>query len=76
MKGENKDDIEAKLSALSEATGGLAQKMYAEEAQNAAGATDGAAGPTDAGAQADSPDDVVDAEFEEVKDADGKSRGS
>jgi len=57
-----KEDIEAKMQALSEASSGLAQKMYAEQAQQAeagnGGADDGSAGDAD----------TVDAEFEEVDD--------
>ena len=65
LKGEDKDDIEAKTNALTEASSSLAQKLYAEQAQaQQAGA--GAEGAADAGAGQD--DDVVDAEFEEVKD--------
>ena len=60
-KGSDKDDIEAKIKALSEVSAPLAQKLYAEQAQQA----EGAAG-ADAGQQAG--DDVVDAEFEEVDD--------
>jgi molecular chaperone DnaK len=57
-----KDDLEAiqaKTAALAEASGTLAQKLYAEQAEQ------GAAEPsaTEAGG-----DDVVDAEFEEVDD--------
>jgi molecular chaperone DnaK len=58
LKGDDKAEIEAKTNALTEASGKLAQKLYAEQAQPA-------------GADADSSsadDDVVDAEFEEVKD--------
>ena len=62
LKGDDKADIEAKVQALSAATAGVAQKMYADEAQNAAG--DAAA--DDAGSSA--ADDAVEAEFEEVKD--------
>ena len=71
LQGDDRADIEAKLKALTEATGTLAQKMYAGEAENAARPGPGAAdaGPDVAG----NADDVVDAEFEEVKDADGKS---
>ncbi len=60
VKGDDKAAIEAKMAALSEVTAPLAQKMYAEQAQAA-----------DAGAAGDAKgaaDDVVDAEFEEVKD--------
>jgi molecular chaperone DnaK len=60
LKGDDKAEIEAKINALSEATTPLAQKMYAEQPQP--GATPGADDAKDAG------DDVVDAEFEEVKD--------
>jgi molecular chaperone DnaK len=60
IKADSKADIEAKMNALSEVTAPLAQKMYAEQAQ-----------PADAGAaqgEGRAADDVVDAEFEEVKD--------
>jgi molecular chaperone DnaK len=61
VKGDDKAAIEAKINALSEATTPLAQKMYAEQPQP------GAAQP-DAHDAKDAGDDVVDAEFEEVKD--------
>jgi len=63
LKGEDKADIEAKTTALTEASSSLAQKLYAEQAAQEQAGAEGAA---DAGANAD--DDVVDAEFEEVKD--------
>ncbi|PAU77586.1 molecular chaperone DnaK [Halomonas salipaludis] len=63
VKGDDKDDIEQKLSALTEASGNLAQKMYAEQAEAAQGE---AGGEQDAGAKPE--DDVVDAEYEEVND--------
>ena len=63
MKGGDKDDIEAKTKTLAEASHKLAEKMYADE-QAKAGA--GAAPEAGKGAAAD--DNVVDAEFEEVKD--------
>jgi molecular chaperone DnaK len=59
---DDKEAIEAKTAALAEASGSLAQKLYAEQA---------AESPEEAPAGGD---DVVDAEFEEVnKDDDGKS---
>ena len=61
LKGDDKADIEAKIQALSTATAGVAQKMYAEQAQDAT------AGQGEAAAAAPK-DDAVDAEFEEVKD--------
>jgi molecular chaperone DnaK len=63
----DKDDIDAiqtKTAALAEASGKLAQKLYAEQAA----AEDGAG---DSGSAAG--DDVVDAEFEEVDDDKPKS---
>ncbi|WP_271272873.1 molecular chaperone DnaK [Aliamphritea hakodatensis] len=62
LKGEDKEAIDTKTAALTEAISGLAQKMYAE-AQAAEGAEGGAEQ-----AQAEPADDAVDAEFEEVKD--------
>ena len=69
LKGDDKADIEAKMQALSAATAPVAQKMYADQAQDAAaGAQDGAGGPQGGGADstASGGDDAVDAEFEEV----------
>ncbi len=63
LKGSDKEAIEAKTQALTEASSGLAQKMYAEQA--AAGEAPGAEAEQTESAAAD---DVVDAEFEEVKD--------
>ena len=60
VKGEDKDDIEAKTTALTEASGKLAEQAYAENAE--AGAA-----PEGESAEA-AADDVVDAEFEEVED--------
>ncbi len=57
------EDIDAKTQKLTEVSQGLAQKMYAKQAE--AGQQEGASGE----AEADSGrDDAVDAEFEEVKD--------
>jgi len=61
-KTDDKEQIEAAIQVLSEATSGLAQKMYANE--TAAAATEG----DDDGAGSPETDDVVDAEYEEVKD--------
>ncbi len=60
IKGGDKADIEAKMQAMSEASSGLAQKMYADEAAAGAQAGDGASKEGDS--------DTVDAEFEEVDD--------
>ena len=58
-----KADIEAKTQKLTEVSGNLAQRMYAEAQQADAQAEPGAAS-ADSGADPD----AVDAEFEEVKD--------
>nr|WP_300312272.1 molecular chaperone DnaK [Halomonas sp.] len=63
LKGDDKDAIEAKLNALTEASGAVAQKLYAEQAE-AAQHAEGA----EAGESAKKEDDVVDAEYEEVND--------
>jgi molecular chaperone DnaK len=70
VKGDDKELIEAKTTALTEAASKIAEKAYAQQAE-AAGAE--SAGSGEAGeAKADSGEEVVDAEFEEVKDSDKK----
>ena len=66
LEGSDKEAIEAKTQKLTEVSSELAQKMYADQAdqaQQAGGQEEG---------QAKSADDAVDAEFEEVKDDDKK----
>lgn len=63
LKGDDKDAIDEKSKALSEASSGLVQKMYAEAQQQGAPGADAGAQ-----AQAEPAEDVVDAEFEEVKE--------
>ncbi len=67
LKNDDKEVIEAKTAALAELSGKLAEKLYAEKggAEAAAGA---AGGGEQAEASAEAGDDVVDAEFEEVKE--------
>jgi molecular chaperone DnaK len=74
LKGEDKDAIEAKSTALMTASQKLGEMMYAkmqEETAAAGGGAAGAAGGPGAGAQAGASeakqDDVVDADFKEVK---------
>jgi molecular chaperone DnaK len=58
LASDDREAIEKKTAALGEASGSLAQKLYAEQAaQGAEGAGE---------AQGSADDDVVDAEFEEV----------
>ncbi len=67
LEGDDKEAIEAKTEALTEAAGKIAEKAYAEQ-QTEAGAAPGAEQAE--GAATD--DDVVDAEFEEVKEGESK----
>ncbi len=65
LEKDEKDVIETKTAALAEASAGLAQKLYAEQAKEGAEAQDG-------GESAQAGDDAVDAEFEEVDSDDEK----
>ena len=62
LKGDDKEAIDAAANTLSEASAALAQKLYAEQAQQAEAASEEAGG-----------EDVVDAEFEEVDDSESGS---
>ncbi|MRH77194.1 molecular chaperone DnaK [Spiribacter sp. C176] len=62
MQGSDKAEIDAKAQALAAASGTLAEKLY-QSAEGGDGAADGAG---------TNQDDVVDAEFEEVKDDEEK----
>ncbi len=68
LKTEDKDAIEAKTAALTELSGKLAERVYAQKAE-----ADGEPAKAEAETSNDAAaDDVVDAEFEEVKDDDKK----
>jgi molecular chaperone DnaK len=64
LDSEDKDKIQARTAKLAEASASIAQKLYAEKAQQPGDGTE---------ATKDKGEDVVDAEFEEV-DGDGKSK--
>ena len=65
IKGDDAAAMEAATTKLTEATGGVAQKMYAaQQAEGASADMDGAEAQADDAEQGD----VVDAEFEEVKE--------
>jgi len=73
LKGDDKDAIEARTKTLSEASAKMAERIYAAQqggpdAAAAAAAGAGAAGAEAASGSGNTNDDVVDAEFEEVKD--------
>jgi molecular chaperone DnaK len=74
MSGDDREEIERKTTELEQASSAIMQKMYEQSAGNAGpgdagGAADAGAG---AGGQQAPKDDVLDAEFEEVKDSDRK----
>ena len=62
LKADNKEAIDAAATKLTEVTGTVAQKMYAAQAAQSEATASGAQAEPAGG------DDVVDAEFEEVKD--------
>ncbi|SBS31635.1 Chaperone protein DnaK [Marinomonas spartinae] len=64
LTSNDKEKIEEKTNALTQASGTLAQKMYAEAEGAQAGAQPGA----EEAASGKTQDDAVDAEFEEVKE--------
>ena len=64
LKTDDKDAVEAATTALTEATSGVAQKMYAAQAEA------GEAGAEQAPEEDAVDGDVVDAEFEEVREDD------
>ena len=63
LEKDDQDAIQTKTAALAEASGTLAQKLYAEQAAQEAG--EGEASTAEG-------DDIVDAEFEEVDDDESK----
>jgi molecular chaperone DnaK len=63
VKGDNKTVIETKLRVLGEASAGMAQRLYANQQQGPGAGSSGGEQPAGGG-----DENVVDAEFEEVKD--------
>lgn len=68
IKTNDKDEIEAKTNALTEASGKLAERMYAQKNTEAPQDSDFGTQSAATGTN----DEAVDAEFEEVKDKDKK----
>ena len=74
LKGDDKSAIDSKMSALTTAAQKLGEAVYADQqakagaAAGAAGAAGAAAGATGAAPEQELGDDVVDADFKEVKD--------
>lgn len=72
MKGDNKDEIESKTQQLSEASAKMSERLYAQKGPE--GTQEQAQGGQDKDTREEQKkgDNVVDAEFEEVKDDDKK----
>ena len=69
MASDDREDIERKTQALEQASTAILQKMYEQSAGGGGQGPSGSAG----GEQKDSKqEDVLDAEFEEVKESDRK----
>jgi molecular chaperone DnaK len=69
MRGDDQEEINGKTQALQEASHKLAEQLYAQASQADAASSQAAdAEGESAGAKGKGKDDVVDAEFEEVKE--------
>jgi len=72
MSGDDREEIDRKTTELEQASSAIMQKMYEQSAGNAGAGAPGAGADAGAGGQQAPKDDVLDAEFEEVKDSDRK----
>jgi len=76
LKGDDRNVIEKKTEALAQASAGIAQRAYAAGQagpEAAAGGEQASSGSAGGSSGQSGRDDVVDAEFEEVKDKDRKA---
>ena len=64
LKGDDKDRIEEKTKALTDASSSMAQRLYAEQQKESQGADQA----NDSDNQGSNEENVVDADFEEVKE--------
>ncbi len=76
MAGDDREDIERKTQSLEQASTALLQKMYEQQQAAAGGAAGGpsgaGSGSAGSGPKGGKQEDVLDAEFEEVKENDRK----
>ncbi|HEV7359224.1 MAG TPA: molecular chaperone DnaK [Steroidobacteraceae bacterium] len=72
MSGDDREEIERKTTELEQASSAIMQKMYEQSAGAAGAGASGAGADAGAAGQQAPKDDVLDAEFEEVKDSDRK----
>jgi molecular chaperone DnaK len=68
MKGDNKEEIEAKTQKLAEVSSTMAERLYAQKGETEGGTTTQGEGAQGGAGGSKQGDNVVDAEFEEVKD--------
>jgi molecular chaperone DnaK len=68
MEGDDVADIKAKSEALTQSSHKLAEAMYQQAAQSEQAGADAQGGASQQGGGAPADDDVVDADFEEVKE--------
>jgi molecular chaperone DnaK len=73
LKSDDKAEIEAKVEVLTKASSSMAERLYAKQSAEAAPAEGDASAAAEDTASAED-DTVVDAEFEEVKEDDDKSK--
>jgi molecular chaperone DnaK len=82
VEGDDKEDIEQKTQSLAEKSGKLAEKAYQQQSSESGAGTAGgsedftsaAGGGETSASSRGSGEDVVDAEFEEVKDDDSSNK--
>lgn len=82
VEGDDKEDIEQKTQSLAEKSGKLAEKAYQQQSSESGDSTAGgsedftsaAGGGETSASSRGSGEDVVDAEFEEVKDGDSSNK--
>ncbi len=72
IKSDSKEEIDAKTQALTEASHKLAEKMYQQQEQQAPGEGSDGGGSSAGSSEKPVEGEVVDAEFEEVKNKDKK----
>ena len=72
MGGDDREDIERKTTELEQASSAIIQKMYEQSAGTAGSDPSGSGAGAGSGGSQQPKDDVLDAEFEEVKDSDRK----
>src|ERR1700677_4509356 len=68
MSSDDRDDIDSKTTALEQASSAIMQKMYEQSAASGAAGASGPGAESGSGGEHAAKTEVLDAEFEEVKD--------